>query len=163
LDTVWAALTKQKPDLLLEALVQAFWRGEFERDVSLVSTEDGDVHQGHTAITVETMPPSKSMNRSAGNYAVRHDGVIVKVGKDDVSRPADWSYVKVYRDAVARGADIPDWDSCTEPGAGNRLVAEEALRDFAGYGLDQWSQTTVERRFKYWRLARADFATWYAK
>ena len=170
--TVWGGVTGQRPELMLEALVQAFWRGHFERDVRLVPSSDGDVYQGHTAITAEIMPASVSIDPLAGNcaaripgdYAVRHDGVVVKVGKDGISRPtAERTEIKIYRHSVARGSDIPDWDGCYEAGAGNRLVPEEVLRDFAAYKLEQWSPTTVAHRYNCWRIPRREFAAWYAE
>jgi hypothetical protein len=162
---VWSGVTGHKPEILLEALVQAFWRGDFERDVRLIPTERGDQYHGHTAITAEVMPASASADPKAGNYALRmHDGVIVKIGKDGVSRPtADRAEHKVYRDSTARGPDIPDWDACLEPGAANRPVPEHVLQDFAKYTLGQWSQTAINHRYYCWRIARTDFAPWYAR
>jgi hypothetical protein len=162
LSMVWGGVTGQRPELLLEALVQAFWRGQFERDVRLVPGSNGDVYEGYTAITVEMKPANVSIDRIPGNFAVRHDGVVVKVGKDGVSRPtAERTEIKIYRDSVARGSDIPDWDGCYVAGAGNRLVPNETLRDFAAYKLEQWSPTTVEHRYNCWRIPRREFAAWY--
>lgn len=87
------------------------------------------------------MPTSGSSECKSGNYAIRHDGVIVKVGKDDKSRPtADRTEQKVYRDLVARGSDIPEWDGCHGAGAGDRLVPNEVFQDFATYSLEDWSE-----------------------
>jgi hypothetical protein len=163
LSTVWASLSGLKPELLLEALVQSFWRGEFEKDVRLVKSQHGDVYEGQTAITTEAMPESHSPDGAEGNYAFRHDGIIVKVGSDGISRPtADRTEINVYRDSVARGVDIPEWDGCTKPGAGQKLIPQEVFRDFAAYDFNQWSKTTVNYRFKRWRIGREKFAEWYS-
>jgi hypothetical protein len=160
--TQWSTVAGQKQELLLEALVQAFWRGQFERDVRLHPTGNGDILGGYTAITTESLPASASVDHVAGNYALRHDGVVVKIGQDGVSRPtADRTEISVFRDAVARGPDVPNWDGCYEAGAGDRLVPEEVFRDFAAYKLEQWSRTTIEDQYKQWQICRAEFADWY--
>jgi hypothetical protein len=164
LSTIWGGTTRQRPELLLEALVQAFWRGEFERDVRLVPGTIGDVYEGYTAITAEIQPSSALRDRSAGSYATRFDGVIVKVGNDGILRPtAERTEIKIYRDAIARASDIPDWDGWNEPGAGTRPVPERAFRDFSGYKVEQWSRTTIEMRYECWRITRRDFAEWYGR
>jgi hypothetical protein len=161
---LWTGLTKQKPEVLLEALVRSFWCGHFERDVHMIALEHGDSPHGNTAITVDEMPTSSSPVRAPGNYAVRHDGVVVKIGQDDRSRPtADRVVRPVYRDTVARGPDIPDWEGCYETGAANALVPESAFRDFSSYDLSQWSPTTINHRYKRWRIRRSAFVDWYAR
>ena len=64
----WSKVSADNPEMLLEALASAFWRGEFESD-------------GQSALFILLPPDSANSERRPGNYATRGE-VVVKVAED---------------------------------------------------------------------------------
>ena len=59
----WSKVSADNPEMLLEALASAFWRGEFESD-------------GQSALFILLPPDSASSERRPGNYATRGEVVV---------------------------------------------------------------------------------------
>jgi hypothetical protein len=159
------------PDTLMEALVRASWRGEFERDVD-----------EHFELFTLSKPDSASRDgqRRPGDYAIS-GGAIVKVSGDGESNiTAERKLFRITRERIARlfytprgRRGITQWEPAEFEGwsfdkrdlayPNWRAEYDEVYRALSTVPYEQWPTTPVDMRdhCEQWCIRRRDFARWY--
>jgi len=163
----WSKVSADNPKMLTEALVSAFWRGEFETD-------------GQSALFILLPPDSAKFERRPGNYATRGE-VVVKVAEDLQSNvTADRKKSPILREVVAYmlyrpagqraivsgyAADFAKWsDDKRDLAYPNwRAEHEDVYRAHSTTPFEQWPTGPVDMRYycSRWCIRRHDFARWY--
>ena len=163
----WSKVSADDPKMLTEALVSAFWRGEFETD-------------GQSALFILLPPDSAKFERRPGNYATRGE-VVVKVAEDLQSYvTADRKKSPILREVVAYmlyrpagqraivsgyAADFAKWSDDKRDSAypNWRAEHEDVYRAHSTTPFEQWPTGPVDMRYycSRWCIRRHDFARWY--
>jgi hypothetical protein len=160
----WSKIAQEPPELLLSALVSAFWSGDFEEN-------------GHSAVVVFVPPVSPKPGRPIkppGSYALRGTNVVLKVGKDGGRSPtAERREVRILREQVAfafhpegitqefpagfgflsdknRDKARPNW----------RKELTERYRGLSTLLFQDWS-CDMRDDYRRWCIRRHDFVRWY--
>jgi hypothetical protein len=142
------AMGGHKAETIIAALVQSFWRGEFERS-------------GKSRVFALVMPDSVAPERAPGNYVIvsdnLKDNIIARVGKDFWARAtADRVRCAVLRREVAKALCwMPEYCPAPWDGTDNGLFALAMLP------YESWPIKMREQQYSQWRLRRDDFAEWY--
>jgi hypothetical protein len=142
--SAWSGATSLPRAMMMEALVNAFWRGEFECD-------------GVSSVFAFVQPDSVAVERSPGNYATSRDGIIVKVGDDFNSYvTAERKQHSVFRHEVARVlCGMPDYCPWLWDGS------DEGLMGLSTIAFETWPSLMRQERYSQWRIRRDHFAQWY--
>jgi len=169
----WSKVSDDNPEMLMAALVTAFWRGDFVRGAQ-------------SALFMLQKPDSSASGNSTrwprrpGDYASRGE-VVLKVGQDGESNPtAESKRFHISREHIARmfytprgqrgimqgePAGFEGWSfekrDLADPNW--RAKYEESYRALSTIPIEQWSRVPYDMRdlCSLWRIRRHDFARWY--
>ena len=134
---LWGKTANDLPTLMMDALIGAFWRGEFERI-------------GHSSLFALLQPESTHHDGSPGSYGTRSDR-IVKVGVDFRPYPtAERMKAQIFRREVAEVLCAHDWDR-----------TDAGFLGLATIPYESWPEDMRELHYSRWRIGRPEFATWY--
>jgi hypothetical protein len=139
----WSKPANEPIEIMMEALIKSFWRGEYE-------------HDGNSSVFALLQPDSLSLERKPGNYATSRN-LVVKIGYNlDSHVTAERKEHNLFRREVAEvlcgmGEYCPwPWDG-----------SDDGLVGLSTISFEMWPIGMREERYSQWRIRRNDFAEWY--
>jgi hypothetical protein len=176
----WSKVAGDNPEMLMEALVTAFWRGEFERGAQSALFILGKPVSKPFSASPPRRPSILEAAPRPGDYVIS-GGAIARVGEDLEPHPtAERERSDISREGIARlfytprgrrgitlgePADFGGWsfDKRDLDYPNWRAEYEDFYRGLSTKPIEQWSTVPYDMHdhCSLWCIRRDDFARWY--